>query len=186
MGVSGYSDKMNSHLCKFGLYLKAVRTAPSIDMPQWLLAAKCEIVATNLRKIELGQTQPGVMLAIRLLHAVGVDVGESLFRLAKQEQLISDGYPAKIPFKFTDENILAGQSDLCPFGPLYKEVRLCTETSQKNAAEFAKYNLRNMLEVEAGRREPGVMTALSLVCATGCDISIFFDELSRRSGVVSR
>lgn len=73
-----------------------------------------------------------------------MDTGEILLRLAKQELLIVDRYPVKIPFNFFNETILVGRSELCPFGPLHKEIRSCTETSQKTAAEFAKYNLRNI------------------------------------------
>lgn len=156
------------------------------NMPQWLLAARCEIVASNLRKIEKGETQPGVMLAVRLLAATGADVGEYFRQLAEEEGLLALGdsqtgqaqeqMPCEL-FQRIEQIHKTMRSVPCPFGPLLKEVRVFYGVSQKNVAEKAGYHLRNMLEVEKGEREPGVMTALAMVAATGCDVGMFFERL---------
>lgn len=157
------------------------------NMPQWLLAARCEIVASNLRKIEKGETQPGVMLAVRLLAATGADVGECFRQLAEEMGLLAlnDSQTGQAQGPIPDEllqrieHIHDTMSSVpCPFGPLLKEVRVFYGVSQKIVAEKAEYHLRNMLEVEKGEREPGVMTALAMVAATGGDVGRLMKQLA--------
>lgn len=174
---------MEKHFSSFGNLLASMRKNVA-KMPQWRFAAKCEIAAPNLRKIEKGETQPGVMLAVRLLAATGADVGECFRQLAEEEELLA---LANGVSKLSPEEAAKLDSRLkeltettntvpCPFGLLFREVRTAYGISQKTVAEKANYNLRNMLEVENGRREPGVMTALAMVCATGCDVGWFFQH----------
>jgi DNA-binding XRE family transcriptional regulator len=156
-------------------------------MPQWLLAARCEVVASNLRKIEKGVTQPGVMLAVRIIAALETNVGDVFRELAMkvgyispEEQSISRNDEAQI--RINQEIIktnFCGEDDSCVFGPFLKSVRVKFNVSQQAIARFAKYHIRNILEVESGRREPGAMTALALVCATGCDVAWFFNQLAK-------
>lgn len=142
----------------------------------------CRVVPANLRKIERGETQPGIILAIRLVQAMGEPVGPFFRNLAEQA-----GIPLFIPPGSTDKK--HGLSEMpcwhrelsnprVFFGIWIKETRLAHGVSQRILAESACYHLRNMLEVESGRREPGVMTALTMVCATGCDVVYFFDTLA--------
>jgi DNA-binding XRE family transcriptional regulator len=63
------------------------------------------------------------------------------------------------------------------FGPAFKAVRLHYMVTQKAVAEKAKYNLRNLLDVESSRQEPGIMTALAMVCAVGADVGEYFSLL---------
>ena len=153
------------------------------EMPQWLLAAKCEIVPANLRKIEKGVTQPGVMLAINLLRTLGENVGEVFAEIASKEGLlIAIGGESKDTIHTVEDlnsqSVFTEQSEgsLCPFGPLFHAVRTMMNVSQQKVASYANYHPRNILEVEKGKREPGVMTALALVCATGCDVRYFFNK----------
>lgn len=174
---------MEKQAYPFGRLLTSQRKNVA-NMPQWLLAARCEIVASNLRRIENGETQPGVMLAVRLLAATGADVGECFRQLAEEEGLLAlantqEGLPQKqMPDELLHriEQIHETMRTVpCPFGPLLKEVRVFYGVSQKTVAEKAGYHLRNMLEVEKGEREPGVMTALAMVTATGGDVKWFFN-----------
>ena len=180
---------MEKKLCPFGAYLTDLRKQHS-EMPQWLLAAKCEIVPANLRKIEKGVTQPGVMLAIRIVRTLGEDVGEVFAEIASKEGLlIAVGKECKgleQPVKDLDIDSIVREhvtnNDCkCLFGPLFRAVRMKMNVSQQNVAHYADYHQRNILEVEKGKREPGVMTALALVCATGCDVSWFFNSLLKYS-----
>lgn len=99
-------------------------------MSQWCFAARCEIPAPNLRKIEKGETQPGVMLAVRLLAATEADVGECFRQLAEEEGLIAladaqtkgnrEHLPAEL-LQRIEQIHETMRSVLCPFGPLLKE-----------------------------------------------------------------
>ena len=126
------------------------------------------------------------MLAVRLLAATGADVGECFKQLAEEVGLLAlnDSQTGQAQESMPDELLHrielihdAMRSVPCPFGPLLKEVRVFYGVSQKIVAGKAGYHLRNMLEVEKGEREPGVMTALAMVVATGCDAQSFFSVL---------
>ena len=71
------------------------------------------------------------------------------------------------------------------FGPLLAQARLAVGMSQTAMAKSAGYNnLRNVNAVEKGQQEPGVMSALALVAATGVDIREFFDQLHHASAAL--
>ena len=72
------------------------------------------------------------------------------------------------------------------FGPLLTQARLAVGMSQTAMAKSAGYNLRNVNAVEKGQQEPGVMSALALVAATGVDIRGFFDQLHQTSAALSK
>lgn len=160
-------------------------------MPQWLLAARCEVVAANLRKIEKGVTQPSITLAVRLLMATGADVGSCMTVLA-YDAFSTVAAPDK-PLLVTSCNkdvddsfrsaLVQCHEETCftkhVFGRFLKEARTFYGVSQKKLAESANYHLRNMLEVESGRRDPSVMTALAMVFYTGCNVGIFFDTFTQ-------
>ena len=171
---------MDTQLCPFGPFLVTLRKKTKI--PQWLLAARTEVTPANLRKIERGFTKPGVMLALRLLRAVTHDVGTKIQLFCSQQE-ISPRSPQYIPDTIPKSDCLphfrnTTNGSVCLFGLWLKEVRLAYHVPQKQIAELAGYHLRNMYEVEHGRREPSVTTALELVCGIGCDIAWFFDCLN--------
>lgn len=132
--------------------------------------------------------QPGVSIAVRLVAATGVDVGELFQKFAEDNGLIrlSDDpiremtVKKKIEFitrlHLPAEKLPKGTKSV--FGVMFKEVRLHHGVTQKSVAEKARYHLRNLLNVESGQQEPGIMTALAMVCATGTDVKEFFDKLN--------
>ena len=65
----------------------------------------------------------------------------------------------------------------CVFGPLLSQARVQLGVSQREIAELTNYSARNIGKIEKGGQEPGVMTALMMVVATGCDVKAFFDKL---------
>ena len=152
-------------------------------LTQWALALKTSVNVTNLRKIEKGKTQPGVMLALKLVSAIGTDVGNFFEDLAVRKGFVvqSGGVRGcenqKQSVFMPDDLIEAVRGVRCPFGPCLKRVRVGLKVSQKRIAEYANYQLRNILVVENGAQEPGVQTALALVCGTGCDVGAFFRGL---------
>ena len=143
---------------------------------------------TNLRRIEKGTMQPGVTIALRLVAATGADVGDFFQNLARNNGLLplpdASGNAGKDSLKnlsmkgihLPQEKLLSAKS---VFGVFFKEVRQLTKTTQKTVAEKARYNLRNLLNVESGTQEPGIMTALAMICATDVDVAEFFEELYR-------
>ena len=169
--------------CSFGQYIIALRE--NAGLSQWQLSVLTEFNVTNLRKIEKGKTQPGVMLAVRLVAATGADVGEFFQYLAESEGLLQtlDGSPrsGSVLVQTPGGRKMPPGSDPASakgiFGQLFKEARVRSQVTQKVVAEKAQYNLRNLLEVEKEEQEPGVMTALAMVCAVGVDIRSFFGDL---------
>jgi DNA-binding XRE family transcriptional regulator len=132
--------------------------------------------------------QPGVTIALRLVSATGADVGDFFQNLAINNGLLplpdASGSGRKIEAKnqslkgieLPQDKLYAAKS---VFGVFFKEIRLMYHVTQKTVAERSRYNLRNLLTVESGQQEPGVMTALAMVCAVGVDIVEFFEELYR-------
>jgi transcriptional regulator with XRE-family HTH domain len=169
---------MDEKSCAFGQLLVSLRQRTGIS--QWALAVRAEFNVTNLRKIEKGRTQPGVVLATRLVKAIGVDVGQSFLSLAEQEGLCGSAGQANLleADDGTVNLVLPRASGKCPFGPLFKQARLSRKVSQRKAAEAAQYSLRNLFAVESGNQEPGVMTALAMVGAVGCDVAWFFNQFA--------
>ena len=142
----------------------------------------------NIQRIEDGSRQPGVLLALRMVVAVGADPGdffETLFEEAVGEA--GDGVlsPAqRVSVIYQPLGAVEGLKSI--FGPLLAQARLAVGMSQTAMAKSAGYNLRNVNAVEKGQQEPGVMSALALVAATGVDIREFFDQLHQVSAALPK
>lgn len=167
---------MEKELCPFGTVFVRARTERNIT--QWHVAASAGYHVTNLSKVEKGLYQPGVNLALRLVQALGVDAGiffETLWLETIHANLeVSQDLETRSCVDFAPFSV---EEIRCPFGVLLLQARLETGVSQKIIAEAAAYNLRNMGKVEKGEQEPGVMTALAMVDATGCDVRGFWTKL---------
>jgi len=171
-------------LCLFGPAL--VECRKKVGMSQSRLSIEAAINATQLRTIEKGLSQPGVEAGVRLVAALGDSVGEFFQSLITSAGL-STGHEKGIQTRifFNSERSMGDiwanldpASTRIAFGPAFKAVRLHYMVTQKAVAEKAQYNLRNLLDVEAGRQEPGIMTALAMVCAVGADVGEFFEAYS--------
>jgi|GEM_PF-3643100 len=156
-------------------------------MSQSRLSIAAAINATQLRTIEKGGSQPGVEVAVRLVATLGYSVGKFFQQLAEQGGLpvLPDTPGCKGMVEAENDYIQELHLPLekseskarSTFGLMFKEVRLHYGITQKIVAEKARYNLRNLLNVESGSQEPGIMTALAMVCATGADVEVFFEKL---------
>ena len=168
---------MEKATCPFGPHLFALRKSKNIS--QWQLAVLSQYNVTNLRKIEKGLTQPGIMLAMRLVALTGADVALFFEDLARAVVPPSppekEGVAASKGTSLSDDfsGIFSSQVR-CLFGPFFKMVRLQRQISQKIVSDAAGCDLRNMLNVESGQQEPGIMTALSMVIALGVNVGDFF------------
>lgn len=142
----------------------------------------------NIQRIEDGSRQPGVLLALRMVVAVGAEPGEffeTLFEESVGEAL--DGAASSLKrISVTYQPLGAVEGLKSIFGPLLAQARLAVGMSQTAMAKSAGYNLRNVNAVEKGQQEPGVMSALALVAATGVDIREFFDQLHQVSAVLPK
>lgn len=128
--------------------------------------------------------QPGVSMAIRLVAASGADVGNFFQKLAEDNALLTlPDVPGSRGMTCSESDFIKGihlpieklpKGTRSVFGAMFKEIRLHYGVTQKIVAEKAQYNLRNILNVESGNQEPGIMTALALVCATGMNVIEFF------------
>ena len=118
---------MQERICPFGPLLVAHRK--NADLSQWQFAVRTGVNVTNLRKIEKGKTQPGVMTALYLVESLNIDTGSFFSELAKQQNLLSDKInvtPSKqsILSKF-DKLILKIQDNnqnFCHFGIFFKFI----------------------------------------------------------------
>ena len=140
----------------------------------------------NIQRIEGGLRQPGVLLALRMVAAVDADPGdffETLFEESVGEALDGVLSPAqRVSVTYQPLGAVEGLKSI--FGPLLAQARLAVGMSQTAMAKSAGYNLRNVNAVEKGQQEPGVMSALALVAATGVDIREFFDHLHQVSAAL--
>lgn len=171
---------MEKEICPFGLAFVSARNERNIT--QWHVAANAGYHVTNLCKIEKGLYQPGVNLALRLLSVLGVDTGAFFEQLWWSSQ---DVAPAPLrgsqPTTRVELRSFSVEGLRCPFGPLLLQARLATGMAQRHLVEILGYNLRNMGKVERGEQEPGVMTALYMVVASGADVRSFFSTLGAYS-----
>lgn len=115
-----------------------------------------------------------------MLNAIEVNAGTILEQLARHEGLScgqEEENHANEPeiIKWTSHDKL--KNIRCPFGILLRECRLAQGKSQKIVAENAGYTLRNLINVEKGMQEPGVMFALKLAIASGYTPRTFFHTL---------
>lgn len=160
----------------FGNLFREWRLAADISL--WGLALKMSYHIRNLQRIEKGVQQPGVNLALRLLDAIGAEPGMFMQKLAqgclsclpKSLSLMS---PVMISYEMPQ--MREGQKSL--FGLFLVQARVAGAVSQTAMAKAADYNLRNINGVESGRQDPGIMTALALVMATGVNVEEFFSTL---------
>ena len=160
----------------FGKLFREWRTAADISL--WGLALKMSYHIRNLQRIEKGEQQPGVNLALRLLNAIGAEPGDFMQNLADecQASLPSGLSPmGHVTISYEMPQKKKGQKSL--FGLFLVQARVAGAVSQTAMAKAAGYNLRNINGVESGRQDPGIMTALALVKATGVDIGYFFNTL---------
>lgn len=155
---------------------------------QWTVAVRLQHHTRNIQRIEGGLRQPGVLLALRMVVAVDADPGkffETLFEESVGEALDGASSPTtRVSVTYQPLGAIEGLKSI--FGPLLAQARLAVGMSQTAMAKSAGYNLRNVNAVEKGQQEPGVMSALALVAATGVDIREFFDQLHHASAALPK
>lgn len=169
---------MQKSTCLFGNLFRDWRVAADISL--WGLALKMRYHIRNLQRIEKGEQQPGVNLALRLLNAIGAEPGVFMKNLSDecQASLPPSLSPlGLVPISYEIPQIKDGPKSL--FGLFLVQARVAGAVSQTAMAKAAGYNLRNINSVEAGKQDPGIMTALALVKTTGVGIEDFFNTLYR-------
>lgn len=163
---------MSKALCPFGPLFRKKREARQISLWQVCLALQYHL--RNIQRIEAGQHEPSVELALRMVMAINEAPGDFFCELANQLELLYFASPSARDSRLTPEQLLLIESNEASFGSLLKYVRLKHGLPQRALVEATGYNLRNLSNVENGRQNPGVITALRLVCASGCDVAWFY------------
>lgn len=166
---------MQKFICPFGAAFLQARVSKALS--QWTVATRLNYHLRNIQRIEKGEQQPGIMLALRLVAAVDADVGDFFERLHRETMGVEQratidaggGFEMCLPDRLPEVK--------CLFGPLFQTARLYGQVSQTAIAKRAGYSLRNINAVEKGQQEPGVMVALAMVGATGVDVRSFFAGL---------
>lgn len=122
---------------------------------------------------------PGVLLALRFLHAIDVEAGMFMQKLAqKNVDALPRSLSARGTVDIAYETPLLEAEQKSFFGLFLRQARMAAGISQTAMASAANYNLRNIKGVETGRQDPRIMTALALVVSTGVDVRQFFSALS--------
>lgn len=177
---------IRSDICSFGPALAQARKQAGIAQSRLGMKVACN--PANMKLIEVGIVQPGVVLAVRLVYLTGYSIMAFFDQLAQ-----TVGYDIASPHA-NDENkstlqamltkiiSTTGTAPIAPkamYGKLLREIRLANGITQMTIAKAANYNLRNILNVETKGQEPGIMTAIALVAATRCPVGMFFETLSQ-------
>lgn len=182
MGLS----TVNDGICPFGQALAEARKKMGIAQSRLGMKASCN--PANMKLIEDGAVQPGVLLALKLVSLTGADIRNFFDQLALQAGIEVDCPKAEEWIISSLQSMLSkivassGTVPIIPkamYGRLLKEVRVMNGITQKRVAKAANYNLRNILNVETKGQEPGIITAIALVAATGCPVGIFFQVLAQ-------
>lgn len=85
---------------------------------QWKLSILAEIHPRSIQKIEGGELQPGVMLAVRLVSAMGSNVGFFFADLAKEAGLIRQEIMPRVWQEVEEEE--TWRECKCLFGPFFR------------------------------------------------------------------
>lgn len=167
----------------FGQLIRLERERKNI--PLWKLAATIPFPQSNVNRIELGQTEPRIGLAMRILFALEVQAGDFMLNLAIQMKLLPDkaveGDRPELPFLGLENENLC-RDTVTPasiFGLMLKQARIANNKTQSQVAETAGYTTRSLILVEQGKQEPGLVSAMKLVVATGVELDNFFDLYCR-------
>lgn len=165
--------------CPFGPLFATHRKRREISL--WQLCLRLHYHPRNVQRIENGQQEPRLGLALKMVAALGADMGAFFAELADSAGFGEKGKNTQIVLQnvFDFAEI---QSIPRAFGLLLVEARRQNGYTQQNLADMTAFHLRNMTKIENGLQEPRVMTALHLVAATGCNVAHFFSVLA---GVLS-
>ena len=116
---------------------------------------------------------------MRLPAVLGVDIGAFMVEMAVREALTIINSTSPQSLTQISLNLDLTDKTIDPFGKLLRETRKVYNKSQNALCTAAGYTTRNLIIVENGKQNPKISTALKLVCAIGCDVAQFFDELAR-------
>lgn len=141
-------------------------------MSLWGLCLRIPYHLRNIQRVEAGLHEPGTRLALRMVRALEASPEAFFSDLAAELRLVPDGGAGVAP-DFSGLRM----GDGCAFGFLLRHVRNAAGLAQRLVAERAGCGLRSLGNVEGGRQDPGVVRALRLVCAAGCEPGRFFAEL---------
>lgn len=173
-----------SRTTQFGVFLREERKRKGILL--WKFAANIPFPQSNIQRIESGNAEPRVGLAVRMVNALGVNVGEFIAAFIREQgwgsspveqaQAHSSDCPPLLALSINMSD--SSGSPAVIFGFLLKQARLANNLNQTKIAEASGYTVRSLISVEKGRQEPRITNALRLVWATGCDPVDFFNAFS--------
>lgn len=170
---------------QFGIYLREERRRRGILL--WKFAASIPHPQSNIQRMERGKAEPRLGLAVRMVNALGVNVGEFMADLLQKQGWGASPYAQHLeqpqdsfPMQAQPENQAEiSNTPAVIFGLLLKEARLARNLNQMKIAEAANYTMRSLISVEKGRQEPMIANALRLVWATGSEPVSFFNAFHR-------
>lgn len=161
----------------FGAFFRQERQRLGLSL--WKVAVASSTHLRNIQRIESGERQPGVGVALRLVDALGIRHGLFFRNLVEQ---YPDDFPHSVSpldrpkIIYSAPVVTAGMKNA--YGPLLAQARTQAHVSQTAMAKAVGYNLRNISLVESGQQEPAIITSIALVMATGEDIERFFTQLN--------
>ncbi len=161
----------------FGTLLREYRKRKGLSL--WNYSIAIPYRQGNIQRIERGVVEPRVRLALHLLDVLEVDVGAFMVEMAVREGLTVINPTSPQNLTQISLNLDLTDKAIDPFGKLFRETRMVYKKSQSAICTAAGYTTRNLIIVENGKQNPKISTALRLVCAIGCDVGQFFNELAR-------
>ena len=169
---------MYEQVSPFGAFFRKKRDLLKVGI--WPLCVKISMYPANLVRMEKGIQEPRLDIALRMVNGLGLSFASFFAELRDFAHLPlpqREALPVTIP-----QDKLPSVSSSCGqvYGELLRYVRVQSGQSQKNLAEAVGIHLRNLTKIENGGQIPRVMTAMRLVCATGCNIADFFKEFEKR------
>lgn len=173
---------MSKEICIFGSLFQAVRSQTTLS--QWEISVRAGTHLSNVNQIEAGNQEPNVLIAVKMLIAANADI--PVFFKELYSHLLDRIEASKIPiisqneFQLALNNIPLPVDETKLFGFLLYKCRKITTLSQNYISTLAKYDHRSLQRVEKGVQIPGIINAVKLVAATGIDVGIFFEILSRK------
>ncbi len=163
---------MRKDLCPFGLAFANRRKELGISLWQLCLALRYQ--PRNFQRIEAGQQEPRLSLALRMLRGLNIGFGPFLSGLASSTGIETN----RASHVHTLDIALTGNENLpTVFGLLFKTARQQMGLTQQDIADKMDYHIRNLTKIENGLQEPRIITALNLISSTGYSIETFFNRL---------
>ena len=168
---------MYEQISPFGPFFRNRRNSLNIGI--WPFCVRISMYPANLVRIEKGVQDPRLDIALKMVCGLDIMIVDFFTEFCDVIKLSLSQKNAFIDNLSTCDHLGSYNSLGLLFGDLLCHARRQTGRTQKMLAETAGIHLRNLTKIENGAQIPRVMTAIRLVCATGCGVRNFFNNFEK-------